>query len=230
VASHCREPQRPGTPFDNSACVLNTPPESRVDGGRTIAKTRLMRIARLELPLLVIALLTPVAEAGERAAPVACAWTRHELVYEQPGFTSIYSCAGLATKVRALLRASGARQDLAVTPKDCGVEPTPFARVQLVFWSLAPAGRPRAGADAPGRQLGSWQKVWLAPWSPHELTDGDCELVERFRDQVLPLMTTRNVADRVRCVPHQLAGSVVDLRFEVFAAAGDGREPGDPVH
>jgi len=189
-----------------------------------------MRIARLELPLLVIALLAPAAGAGERAAPVAGVWIGHELVYEQAGFTTIYSCAGLATKVRALLRASGARPDLAVTPKDCGVEPTPFARVQLVFWSLAPAGAPRTGADAPARQLGAWRKVGLAPGTPRELSDGDCELVERFRDQVLPLMTTRNVVDRVGCVPHQLAGSVVDLRFEVFAAAGDGGVPIDPAH
>jgi hypothetical protein len=189
-----------------------------------------MRGARLELTVVVIALLAPTAGAGERAAPVAGVWTRHELVYEQIGFTSIYSCDGLAAKVRALLRASGARQDLAVTPKDCAIEPTPFARVQMVFSSLAPTGRSGAGADANRRQLGSWRRVWLTPGSPRELTAGDCELVERLRDQVLPLLTTRNVVDRVHCVPHQLAGSVVDLRFEVFAATADEREPVDPVH
>ena len=188
-----------------------------------------MRGPRMTFTLLLTALLAPASAAGEPAAPVAGVWTRHELVYEQTGFTSIYSCGGLAEKVRALLRASGARQDLAVTPKDCSVAPTPFARVHMVFSSLAPAGKPGSGADANDRQLGSWRKVWLAPGSPHELSAGDCELVERFRDEVLPLTTTRNVADRVRCVPHQLAGSVVDLRFEVFAAAGDGRESVDPV-
>ena len=172
----------------------------------------------MKTTLLVIALLAPAASAGERVAPVAGVWIRHELVYEQLGFTSIYSCAGLAVKVSALLRASGARNDLAVTPKDCGVEPTKFARVQVVFSSLAQAGRPGAGAGASGRQPGAWRKVWLAPRSPRELTDGDCELVERFRDQILPLLSTRNVADRVRCIPHQLSGSVVDLRFEVSAA------------
>jgi hypothetical protein len=186
--------------------------------------------ARMKLALLVIALLAPMAEAGERVAPIAGVWTRHEIVYEQLGFTTIYSCAGLAEKMRALLRASGARKDLAVTPNDCGVEPTKFARVQVIFSSLAPPSRPAAGADATGRQLGSWRKVWLAPRSPRELTDGDCELVERFRDQVLPLMTTRNVADHVRCIPHQLSGSVIDLRFEVLAPSGNESEPADPAH
>jgi len=178
----------------------------------------------MKLIILVIALLAPAVEAGERAASGAGIWTGHELVYEQLGFTTIYSCAGLAEKVRALLRASGARKDLAVTPKDCGIEPTKFARVQMIFSSLGPVGGPGAGTDATGRQPGSWRKVWLAPGSPRELTDGDCELVERFRDQVLPLLATRNVADRVRCIPHQLAGSF-DLRFEVFAATGDERKP-----
>jgi hypothetical protein len=177
--------------------------------------------------LLVIALLAPVASAGEQAPPVAGVWIRHELVYEQLGFTSIYSCAGLAVKVRALLQASGARNDLAVTPKDCGVEPTKFARVQVVFSSLNPVGRLGAKAGTPGRQPGAWRKVWLAPRSPRELTDGDCELVERFREQILPLLTTRNVADHVRCIPHQLAGSAVELRFEVFTAPST--ERGSPA-
>jgi hypothetical protein len=41
-------------------------------------------------------------------------------------------------------------------------------------------------------------------------------------------MTTRNVTDLVRCVPHQLAGSG-DLRFGVFAATGNEEERVDPV-
>ena len=45
---------------------------------------------------------------------------------------------------------------------------------------------------------------------------GDCELVEQFRDRILPLLTTRNVVDETSCIPHQLSGSHIDLRFEVL--------------
>jgi hypothetical protein len=56
----------------------------------------------------------------------------------------------------------------------------------------------------------------IADRSPREVALGDCELVEQFRDKVLPLFTTRNVDSRMTCVPNQLSGSVINLRFEVF--------------
>jgi hypothetical protein len=59
--------------------------------------------------------------------------------------------------------------------------------------------------------------VVLANRSPRELALGDCELVEQFRDKVLPMFTTRNVDSRMTCVPNQLSGSVINLKFEVFA-------------
>jgi hypothetical protein len=48
---------------------------------------------------------------------------------------------------------------------------------------------------------------------------GDCELIEQFRQHVLPMFAIRNVVSNVTCVPHELSGSQVDLRFDAFAAA-----------
>jgi hypothetical protein len=48
---------------------------------------------------------------------------------------------------------------------------------------------------------------------------GDCEVVEQFLSNVLPMFTTRNVVNHTTCVPYQLAGSNIDLRFESLAAA-----------
>jgi hypothetical protein len=53
--------------------------------------------------------------------------------------------------------------------------------------------------------------------SPHELGLGDCELVEQFRAQLLPMFTTRGIEDQTTCVPHQDSGSVINLKFESFA-------------
>jgi hypothetical protein len=47
--------------------------------------------------------------------------------------------------------------------------------------------------------------------------------VEQFRSNVLPMFTTRNVENRTTCIPHQESGSVIDLKFESFAAAPKGR-------
>ena len=59
----------------------------------------------------------------------------------------------------------------------------------------------------------------LAIGSPRELANGDCELVEQFRDVVLPMFTVRSVDDHTTCVPHQESGSTIALGFESLAQA-----------
>ena len=43
------------------------------------------------------------------------------------------------------------------------------------------------------------------------------ERVEQFRDQVLPMFTTREVNNRTHCVPNELNPGDLDLGFEVLA-------------
>jgi len=51
---------------------------------------------------------------------------------------------------------------------------------------------------------GEWQTVKL-PYREFGLNAaGQCELLEQFKQKILPLFTTRNVALRTSCVPHQL--------------------------
>jgi hypothetical protein len=64
----------------------------------------------------------------------------------------------------------------------------------------------------------------IADRSPRELGLGDCELVEQFRDKVLPMFTTRDVENRMTCVPNQLSGTVINLKFEVFAGVAVGKK------
>ena len=77
------------------------------------------------------------------------------------------------------------------------------------------------GSDPSGSNPvdGVWRSVSFADHSPRELRIGDCELVEQFRNMLLPMFTTRNVEDHTTCVPHQESGSVISLRFESFTAA-----------
>ena len=65
----------------------------------------------------------------------------------------------------------------------------------------------------------------FADRSPRELSAGDCELVEQFRNTLLPMFTARNLDDHTTCIPHQNSGSVIDLRFESFTAVPRGPQP-----
>jgi hypothetical protein len=151
---------------------------------------------------------------------VAGVWQKHQYSFVAMGFTSTYSCDGLADKLKRLLLAAGARADVKAQSGPCAEgfgRVDPLARANLIFYTLAPAG-PSDGLSI----AAVWRPVTLAARTPRELALGDCELVEQFRTQVLPMFTTRNLVDQTTCVPHQDAGSIINLKFESFAAAPSG--------
>jgi len=151
-------------------------------------------------------------------------WQKHQYSFAFMGFTTTYSCDGLADKLKLLLLASGARSDAKALEGPCAQSfgrPDKFARADLTFYTLVPPA-PDKGADAPAVE-GTWLPVSLSARKPQDLGVGDCELVEQFRSSVLPLFTTRGVENHTTCVPHQEAGSVIDLKFEVFTAKPKGR-------
>jgi hypothetical protein len=144
-------------------------------------------------------------------------WQKHVYSFQYLGFTTTYSCDGLADKVRVLLIAAGARADAKSISGACAREfgtPDKFARANLTFYTLAPVGNVENAHPAVS---GVWRTVVIAERSPRELALGDCELVEQFRDKVLPMFTTHNLDSRMTCVPNQLSGSVINLKFDVFA-------------
>ena len=173
-------------------------------------------------PALLVPRTSFAAEPSTTAADRGV-WQKHEYSFAYMGFTSTYSCDGLADKVKVLLIAAGARHDAKSRPGACASgfgRPDKFARAELTFYTLAPAG-PDTPSD--GKQAAAtWRPVTFAARSPRELATGDCELIEQFRSNVLPMFTTRNVADRTTCVPHQESGSIIDLHFESLAAPPSG--------
>jgi hypothetical protein len=176
------------------------------------------------------ALLVPPAKAAGAAAaaitPDRGVWEKHELSFVFLGFTSTYSCDGLADKVKLLLMAAGARADAKARPGACASgfgRPDKFARADLKFYTLAPDSNAKAN-DGPHVD-GAWRTVTLTARSPRELGLGDCELIEQFRDTVLPLFATRNLENHTTCIPHQESGSVIDLKFDAFAALPNEPKP-----
>jgi hypothetical protein len=185
------------------------------------------------LSLLLALLLVDAAAAAPAAAVNSAAvaanspeaatagrWREHSLSFTYSGFTTKYSCDGLADKVRGLLRALGARTDLRVSDYGCGAlygGPSEFPRVKLQFATLEPL--PATAAAETGSVAGEWRVVRIDRDRPRVLEPGDCELLEQFRDRVLPLFSTRAMDDRTRCIPNQLSGASLSLGFEVFVPA-----------
>ena len=215
---------------------------------------------KASLPLFLALLLAQPAAAAEPLpdSVVAGRWKEHELSFTYSGFTSKYSCDGLADKVRLLLRTLGARPDLKVATYGCGDlygGPTEFPRVKLRFATLEPStegatalpaesavpqpaataqpfghviGREAPRLPVPGAAIaseasavaslpGEWRKLRFDRDRPRTLDLGDCELLEQFRDRVLPSCATRAMEDHTRCIPYQLSGTSLSLAFEVFA-------------
>jgi hypothetical protein len=164
-------------------------------------------------------LLAGTALAEPEAAPGV--WQDHQIELAYLGFTSHYSCDGLQSKLELLLRQLGARADATVTASGCDRgfgTPSRFPRATMKFATLQPvdAGNGAAEATSATPVTGVWRAVQLAPHRPFNLEDGDCELMEQFRDKVLPLFATRDQQLKLTCVPHQDIGPF-SLQLQVFA-------------
>jgi hypothetical protein len=168
-------------------------------------------------------------DSASTAAHQAGVWQKHEYSFAFLGFTSTYSCDGLADKLKLLLIASGARPDAKARAGACAAgfgRPDKFARADLTFYTLAPAAA-NPSTDAPAID-GAWKPVALAYQQPRDIGRGDCELVEQFRSNVLPLFNARNIDNRTTCIPYQESGSEIDLKFEAFSAAPKAPGPARP--
>src|ERR1700744_898829 len=172
-------------------------------------------------PIFCSALLFGIPWAASVAddAPAKGVWQKHEYRFSYFGFTTTYSCDGLADKLKLLLIAAGARADAKSQAAACTNgfgRPDRFASAYLTFYTLAAAGADQLN-DA-GTVNGNWRAVKFMPRTPSQLGLGDCELVEQFRDRLLPMFSTHNVHNKTACVPPQLPGSDYSLVFDSFAA------------
>jgi hypothetical protein len=162
----------------------------------------------------------PALAADDAAAGV---WQVHKYTLNFMGFTTTYSCDGLEDRVRDLLVWAGARKDVKSASFGCTRgygSPSKFATTEVTFYTLAPAAPGDAGA-----MPASWRKVDWTAHRPLQLGEGDCELVEQFRDQLLPLFTTRNVKNATHCEPHEVNPGDLNLSFEALVPSSPAATP-----
>jgi len=183
--------------------------------------------ALLLVSSLAISSAGPVAGAGTPAAPadaqadsqtgaaVPSTWVPRKLHFTYLGFTR-YTCDGLLGQMKSILQRLGASPDLVVKPYGCtqfeGPEPAPG--VDATFSVLQPATGGGQN-EATGKGVPAvWEKVTLNSDTTRRYNgDGNCELIEQVKKQVLPLFATRNVDYSTDCYPHadSLKGTRVSL-------------------
>jgi len=179
--------------------------------------------------------------AGPEAKNVVNAvWVEKEINFTFMGVTSYYSCDGLRDKVAWVLAQIGARPGFKVTARGCvqltGPQVAPGARIIAalpveatpeVLDRLADgASRRELAARATGTHDAAADVASQFPARPRQiefrgdkggpLQDGDCEFMERMRDQVLVPLGARVIDDGLRCVPRAVPAGSLRLTIEVL--------------
>lgn len=149
-------------------------------------------------------------------ATVPAIWQAHKLTFDYLGITPTYSCNGLQDALSYLLERAGAKLNRPVLAYPCrGGAPTKLLSATLDFSTLQAA---QGGAEDTGTQ-GVWRHVEFSMIrSNPQLHGSDCELVQEFKDKVLPSFTTRNVHSNLHCIPYQTTGNQFNLNFDVLVA------------
>jgi len=160
------------------------------------------------------------AAPAESAPPTWAVWTPKELRFVYMGFTSHYSCDGLADKMRSIVLQLGARPDLNVRPVPCSGtlgRPTEFPGVTVNMNVLVPWDASSANATVTPVPA-HWKRIEISTDRDPLREAGDCELIEQVKTRVLRLFTTRNVEYHSTCIPNQLQIGGTQLKAEVLIA------------
>ena len=174
---------------------------------------------------LLMALVGGRASAAS-GVPIRAVWKEHRVEFTYLGRTSSYSCDGLIDKVRAIMTTLGARARLHIAGIGCpdygrpagpnSIGPT----LSIRFFAPAlpdPTQKPHGRGDLAPVDA-RFAPFKIVPDAFRDMSVGDCELVEEFADQVLPMFTTRALQKEITCVPYQLSGSDYSVRGEVLRA------------
>lgn len=195
---------------------------------RRLISVTVAAAAVFSLSLAPFALAQAPAESNsaQSVPPTWAVWTPKELRFIYMGFTSHYSCDGLADKMRSIVLQLGARPDLKVRQTPCSGalgRPTEFPGVTVSMNVLTPWDAATANAAATPVPA-HWKLVEISTDRDPLREAGDCELIEQVKTRVLPLFTARNIDYRSTCIPNQLQIGGTVLKAEVLMP--DEQSPG----
>lgn len=158
---------------------------------------------RMVAAALAGALIVSLPVEAATPASVEAVWVARQVTFIYQGFTTRYSCDGLRDKIHAMLTHLGAR-DLKVRAIGCarvvGVEDFPGVQVKMEVLLPATSEHGKTGPIVAAH----WQNVVLMPRNSSIDEQGECELIEQFKETFLPLFATRHISYSSTCIPHQI--------------------------
>jgi hypothetical protein len=164
-------------------------------------------VSRLASAAAAATLLAAVPALAAAQDGVQAVWVPKHVQFVYQGFTTHYSCDGLQDRIRTMLEKLGAH-DLKVRQMGCvrPSGPTIFPGVSVNMLVLVPASSADAAKDKQAGQpvQAHWKEVVLMPENASFEDQGNCELIEQFKETFLPLFTTKDVKYGSTCMPHQL--------------------------
>jgi hypothetical protein len=205
---------------------------------------------RFAIVVGLAALLSSAFAAAETTsdAGVDAVWKPQRLAFEYRGYSTVYSCRSLKRKLHDILLSIGAREDLRVSGYACD-EQGSVASFEISFHSPVEAtpenvraltsydsqdeliartrGETLPSAQDLPRFPAVWKTVSFARDRELKLQPGDCELMEAVRRQILPRLSVRIVADRIRC--SSAFGNIGPPRLTVTALVPAASRRADPI-
>lgn len=146
--------------------------------------------------------------------PIAAVWKERHVDFVYSGRTARFSCDGLRDKVRALLLDLGARRDVKIAANTCrdgtrvhaeSMQPS----LSIVFSAPAlpdAAAKPLRAGDLVATDA-RFETFTITSDAFRNMGIGDCELVEEFARQILPLLAARDVKQHIQCAEFQESGN-----------------------
>jgi hypothetical protein len=158
-------------------------------------------VAALASIFVALAVLSSPPVIAESAATPA-QWQEHKGSIDYFGLTSRFSCTGIESQIKQVLKTLGARKDMTVDASSCnpnGMSMGPSLTVFVHMYSLAPAD---GNTAAP--VMASWSPVEINPNHPSFMGDGDCELIDHMHEFIAKNFSAQNLNYRASCTPHEI--------------------------
>ncbi len=158
------------------------------------------QVAVLAAAIAALAALSAPVNADANATPAQ--WQEHKGSIDYFGLTSRFSCTGIESQIKHVLKTLGARKDMTVDASSCnanGMSMGPSLTVLVHMYSLAPAD---SNTAAP--VMASWAPVEIKPKHPSFMDDGDCELIDHMHEFITKNFSAQNLDYRASCTPHEI--------------------------
>ena len=98
-----------------------------------------------------------------QADPVLARWEAYQIEFKYSGFTTAYTCKGIESTLRSIMKGLGARDDVRVEARCHGGvnEPSRFINVQMAFAMPVPAEESEISAESFQAKLTSRMRITL---------------------------------------------------------------------